>query len=134
MNDNGNSALMTVGKILLVLIFFVSGVRKITEFSGTSAAIAGKGLPLPDVLTVLTIALEIVAPVLVIFNRFAVPAALALAAFCVATAAIFHNFGFENFWNTWTVADRGQLTHFMKNLALTGAFLIVAATPSTAKA
>jgi putative oxidoreductase len=128
-NSTMNAAVMTVGKILLVLIFFISGIGKVMNFAGTSAAIASKGLPLPDVLTVLTIALEIVAPFLLVFNRFAVWAALALAAFCVATGVFFHNF--------WTFEDaalyRNQLNHFMKNIALAGAFLTVAATPSTAK-
>jgi putative oxidoreductase len=56
-------------------------------------------------------------------------ASLALATFCVATAVIFHNF--------WTYEDavqyRNQFNHFMKNIALAGAFLTIAATPPLAK-
>jgi putative oxidoreductase len=129
MSDNIRAGLMTVGKILLVFIFLLSGARKAMDVAGTAGTIAGKGLPYPDVLAALTILLEIGGGLLVIFNRFAVPAALALAAFCLATGVIFHNF--------WSYEDAGQyrnqFNHFMKNLAIAGAFLTIAATPSPAR-
>jgi putative oxidoreductase len=129
MNESMNAALMTVGKILLVLIFVLAGGRKAMDVAGTAGYIASKGLPQAQILAYLTIALEIGGALLVVFNRFAVPAALALAAFCVATAVIFHNF-----WAFDVAQYQNQYNHFMKNIALAGAFLIVAATPSTAKA
>jgi putative oxidoreductase len=129
MNARINATLMTLGRILLVLIFLISGANKAMDVAGTAGTIAGKGLPQPQVLAALTILLEIGGGLLVIFNRFAIPAALALAAFCVATAVIFHNF-----W-AWedAVQYRNQFNHFMKNIALAGAFLTIAAAPSPAK-
>jgi putative oxidoreductase len=138
-----NAALMIGGRILLVSIFLVSGWNKAINRPRTAEYIASKGLPLPDILTTLTIALEIVAPLLVIFaavtialgiggtfhvivERFAVVAALALAAFCVATAFIFHNF-----WAFDPAQVQNQFNHFMKNIAIAGAFLTIAAAPST---
>ena len=127
MSDNIRAGLMTVGKILLVLIFLISGARKAMDVAGTAGTIAGKGLPYPDVLAALTILLEIGGGLLVIFNRFAVPAALALAAFCLATGVLFHNF-----WSYEDAAQyRNQMNHFMKNLAIAGAFLTIAAAPTT---
>jgi putative oxidoreductase len=129
MNASINATMMTVGRILLVLIFLISGGNKAMDVAGTAGTIASKGLPQPQVLAALTILLEIGGGLLVIFNRFAIPAALALSAFCVATAVIFHNF-----W-TWEdpVQYRNQFNHFMKNIALAGAFLTIAATPSPAR-
>ena len=43
-------------------------------------------------------------------------AALAFAAFCVLTAILFH----------WQFADRNQLLHFQKDLAIAGGFLVFA--------
>jgi putative oxidoreductase len=129
MNATINSTLMTVGRILLVLIFLISGGNKAMDVAGTAGTIASKGLPQPQVLAALTILLEIGGGLLVIFNRFAVPAALALAAFCVATAVIFHNF-----WAWEDAAQyRNQFNHFMKNIALAGAFLTIAAAPAPAR-
>ena len=124
------ATLSTVGRILLVLIFLISGANKAMDVAGTAGAIASKGLPQPQLLAALTIMLEIGGSLLVIFNRFTMPAALALAAFCVATAVTFHNF--------WTYQEaalyRNQFNHFMKNIALAGAFLTIAASPSSHKA
>jgi putative oxidoreductase len=129
MNATMNATLMTVGRILLVLIFLISGGNKAMDVAGTAGTIASKGLPQPQVLAALTILLEIGGGLLVIFNRFAVPAALALAAFCMATAVIFHNF-----WAWEDAAQyRNQFNHFMKNIALAGAFLTIAAAPAPAR-
>jgi putative oxidoreductase len=129
MNATARATLMLVGRILLVLIFLISGANKAMDVPATAGSIASKGLPYPQVLAALTILLEIGGGLLVIFNRFAVPAAFALAAFCVATAVLFHNF--------WAFEDAGQyrtqFNHFMKNIAIAGAFLTIAATPSPAK-
>jgi putative oxidoreductase len=127
MNDGMRAGLMTLGRVLLVLIFLISGGRKAMDVAGTAGTIAGKGLPYPEIVAALTILLEIGGALLVIFNRFAAPAALALAAFCVAAAVLFHNF--------WAFEDpaqyRNQFNHFMKNIAIAGAFLTIAAAPSS---
>jgi putative oxidoreductase len=121
-----NPAAMTLGRFLLVLFFLIEGANRAMDLSGTTSVIASKGLPQPHVLAALTIMVEIGASLLVIFNRFMVPAALALAAFCLGTGLVFHNF--------WVEVDAAtylnQFNHFMKNIALAGAFLTVAAMPS----
>jgi putative oxidoreductase len=129
MNENVRAGLMTAGRVLLVLIFLISGARKAMDVVGTAGVIASKGLPYPEIVAALTILLEIGGALLVIFNRFAAPAALALAAFSVAAGVLFHNF--------WAFEDpaqyRNQFNHFMKNIAIAGAFLTIAAAPTTNK-
>jgi putative oxidoreductase len=121
-----NPAIVTLGRFLLVLIFLIEGATRAMDVGGTAGVIASKGLPQPHALAALTIMVEIGAPLLLIFNRFTVPAALALAAYCLGTALLTHNF--------WVEVDPGkylnQFSHFMKNIALTGAFLTIAAMPS----
>jgi putative oxidoreductase len=127
MNENVRAGLMTAGRVLLVLIFLISGARKAMDVVGTAGVIASKGLPYPEIVAALTILLEIGGALLVIFNRFAAPAALALAAFSVAAGVLFHNF--------WAFEDpaqyRNQFNHFMKNIAIAGAFFTIAAAPSS---
>ena len=56
---NQSDALALLGRILLGLIFVLSGVQKLMGFSGVAAGIAGKGLPMPEVLAVLTVIIEL---------------------------------------------------------------------------
>ena len=57
--SNYSSVLALLGRILLALIFVLSGQGKIGGFAGTAAAIASKGLPLAEVLAFLTILVEL---------------------------------------------------------------------------
>lgn len=122
-----NSSLITFGRIMLGLFFVASGVLKfigVTDAGGLaplSDFIAAHGLPVPKIIAALVIAFEIIAGLAIVLGRYTAPAGLLLAAFCVVTALIFHRF--------WTVPlDQltGQLYHFMKNIGLAGAFLMVA--------
>lgn len=47
------------GRVLLALIFVMTGYSKIGGFAQTAGDIASKGLPMPSVLLVLTIAIEL---------------------------------------------------------------------------
>jgi uncharacterized membrane protein YphA (DoxX/SURF4 family) len=121
-----NPAVMTLGRFLLVLYFLIDGANRVMDVSGTVNVITSEGLPQPHLIAALTIVIEIGASLLLIFNRFTLPAALALAAFCFANGIVFHNF--------WVEAEAArymsEFNHFMKYIALTGAFLTIAATPS----
>ena len=48
-----------LGRILLSAIFIIAGISKITGFSNTAAYMASKGLPMAEVLLVLTIIIEL---------------------------------------------------------------------------
>lgn len=110
------------GRVLLALMFVPSGFSKVSNFDGTTAYIASKGLPLPPVLTVLTIVVEIGAGLALLVGLKARWAALALAAFAVLAALFFHNF-----WAFPAAEQAAQSISFYKNLAITGGLLFVAA-------
>jgi putative oxidoreductase len=63
------------------------------------------------------IALEAIAGLLVLVGLFTRCAAIALAVFCIFTAAVFHN----------KFSDINQVLHFEKDLAIAGGFLVLAA-------
>jgi putative oxidoreductase len=109
-----------VGRILLALMFVLAGFNKIGGFEGTVGYIASKGLPLPGMLAVLTIALEIGAGLALMAGFRARWAALALAAFTVLASVIFHNY-----WAMPAEQQMVQMLMFMKNLSVTGGLLLV---------
>jgi putative oxidoreductase len=78
-------------------------------------------LPLPQVLAVGTIVLEIVAALLLIVGWKTRWAALALALFTVAAAVLFHNY-----WAMPADKQMMQQIMFMKNLAVAGGLLMLA--------
>lgn len=111
--DKHYTAADLLGRILIAVLFLASGLGKIGGYAGTQAYMASMGVPgalLP--LVILTEAGGAIAIILGWKTRWA---ALALAGFCLLTATLFH----LNF------ADKGQMTSFMKDIALAGGFLIL---------
>ena len=114
--------LSLVGRILLALMFLLAGIGKIGGFAGTSGYIASKGLPMPDVLTALTIAVELGGSLALIAGYYTRWAALILAGFTLVASVIFHNY-----WDQPAAQQMTQQLMFMKNIAVTGGLLTLAA-------
>ncbi len=109
-----------IGRILIALIFVSSGYGKIIGFEGTVAYIASKGLPLPELLCVATIVVELGAGIALILGWKAHWAAAALFVFTGLAALLFHNF-----WAVPSDQVQGQMIHFMKNITIMGGLLYV---------
>jgi putative oxidoreductase len=111
---------MLVARILLALMFVLSGISKLTGLEGTAGYIASVGLPAAQLLALGAGVLEVVAGGLLIVGWQARWAALALAAFTVLATVLFHNY--------WAMPKEQQFMQqlmFMKNLAVTGGLLSV---------
>lgn len=106
-----------VGRVLLSLIFIIAGWHKIGGFEGTAGYIASKGLPLPEVLLVLTIIIELGGGLLLLLGLQARWAALAIFLFVIPVTIVFHPF--------WSNPD--EFNSFFKNLAIMGGMLYVVA-------
>jgi putative oxidoreductase len=104
-----------VGRICLSAIFLFSGVGKVLAPTATIDAIASVGLPLPSLGYALAIGIEVLGGVALIAGYKLRWTSGVLAAFTLATALIFHS----------AFSDPNQLTHFLKNIAITGGFLHV---------
>ncbi len=107
----------TVGRWLLAAIFLISGVGKLLDPAGTIGYISAVGLPLPDLTYVLTVILEIGGAVLLIAGYQTRIAAVSLAVFTLVAAFLFHG----------NVGDQNQFIHLLKNVAIAGGLLQVAA-------
>jgi len=118
--NTGRDVAALVGRVALALIFVISGFRKMTTMAATSGYIASKGLPMPDVLAVVAIVIELGAGILLVIGWKTRWAALLIAFFLLVITPIFHAF--------WAVpADQMmmQQQQFMKNLAILGGMLML---------
>ena len=89
-----NDALVALGRIGLSLLFIISGWGKITGFSDNVGYIASQDLPLPQVLLVIAIAIELGAGLAIAVGWKTRWAAVAMMVFLIVITPIFHAF-----WN-----------------------------------
>lgn len=109
-----------LGRILLAAIFVISGFGKITGFEGTAGYIASKGLPLPQVLTVIAILIELGGGLAIVLGWKTRWAALAVIVFMIVITPIFHGF-----WAAPSDEMMDQQIHFMKNVSILGGSLLL---------
>src|SRR4051812_13606233 len=83
-----------VARILLAQLFIVSGFGKLKAFTATVAFMANLGVPAPQVMLVLTIALELGGGILLVLGWRARWLAVAFFGFTFITAVLVHAF-----WN-----------------------------------
>lgn len=111
------SPVPAIGRLLLAAIFLLSGFGKLADPAGTIGYITASGLPLPMLAYAAAVAVEVGGGLLLVLGFHTRLAALALAGFSVVTGLAFHN----------AVGDQNQMIHLMKNLAMAGGLLQVAA-------
>ncbi len=110
--DKATTLAGPLGRLLLVIIF-LSGFGKVADPAGTIQYITSHGVPLPQVAYLLAIAAELGGGLLILVGYQTRLVAAAMALFCVASAAFFHN----------DFSDQGQMINFLKNIAIAGGFL-----------
>jgi putative oxidoreductase len=103
-----------ISRIFISSIFLLSGYNKIFNYGDTVVWMEGFGIP--GFLLWPAIVFEIILPILIIIGYQTRISAILLAAFCIATAVIFH----------LDFADQMQTVAFLKNFALAGGFLFIA--------
>ena len=109
-----------VARVLLVVLFAVSGWGKLTGFSGTVAYMTQVGAPVPSVAALVATVVECLGAIAIALGVWTRPIALVLALFTLGTAVIGHPF--------WTMegADRyANATNFYKNVSIIAAFLLL---------
>jgi len=108
---------LLIGRVLLSIIFIMAGVSKLGGVAGTAGYMASMGIPLPNLTVWLVIALELLGGIAILLGFFTRYTAWALAAFCVASGYLAH----------FQPDDQMQMTSFMKNIAMAGGFMALAA-------
>jgi putative oxidoreductase len=123
-----NQFLRTLTRVSLVCLFPPSALDKIVNRGQALQQAASGPLPDPALLLDLGIAVETIAPLLIVAEKRDREAAVVLAGFCAATALLYHQF--------WTYDDlnvkdrksegREHLWEFLKNFGLVGGLMTVA--------
>ena len=105
-----------VGRLLIGLPFFVSGLGKLAAFGPTTAYISSVGLPLAPLGWAIAVVFEVGGGLLLILGFRVREVASGLAVFTLAAAISFHH----------DFADRNQMIHFLTNIMIIGGLLQIA--------
>lgn len=107
--------LKAVGRVLLSAIFIQAGIGKIAGYAGTAQYMESQGVP--GILLPLVILVELGGGLAILAGWQTRWVSLALAGFCIASAVLFH----------LDPGNKAQMINFMKNVAMAGGFLVLAA-------
>lgn len=110
-----SSGATLLARILISILFIVAGYGKLQDVAGFTGYMTSGGVP--AFLAWPTIALEFLGGLAILVGAFTRPVALALAGFTLLTALMFH----------YDPADQMQMIMFMKNLAIAGGLILLAA-------
>jgi putative oxidoreductase len=103
------------GRILLAAMFLISGLGKVGSYTATVGYMSAAGVP--GALLPLVIATEVLGRISIIVGWKARITAFLLAGFTLLRALFFHN----------NLGDQTQALLFLKNVSITGAFLLLLA-------
>ncbi len=106
-----------VGRVLLAVIFVISGYNKLMDPAGTQQHMAQAGLPAVQVLYVLTVIVELGGGLLLVLGYRPREVAGILFLFLIPVTLTFHT----------KFSDPMQTGQFLKNLGIMGGLLMVVA-------
>jgi len=115
-----------VGRVLLALIFVMSGINKLAHWSETASYMAAKGLPAVPLLLAVAVIIELACGVFVMIGYRTDVSALLLFLYLVPVTLVFHNF-----WSFHGMEAQMQMVNFLKNLSIMGGLLALASASPT---
>lgn len=104
-----------LGRVLIAIIFILSGFGKIGGFEQTAGYMASKGLPMVPLLLTLTIVVELGGGLMLALGIKARWAALVIFLFMIPVTLVFHGF-----WAAPEAARQMEMIQFLKNIAIMG--------------
>src|ERR1700730_1961633 len=109
--------LALIGRILMAIIFLISGLGKVADPDATIGYITSIGLPAPTLGYIASMVLEVAGGVLMVVGYRTRMIAALLAVYSIITALIFHH----------AFGDQNQMFHFLKNVEMAGGLMQVVA-------
>jgi putative oxidoreductase len=110
-----------VGRILIALVFIMSGFSHLIQLGHTAQAAAASGMPAPKLMALIASLLALLGGVSVALGFRVEIGAILLLLFLVPVSLAMHPF--------WKYSDSMEAAnhqaHFMKNVALVGAALLI---------
>jgi putative oxidoreductase len=122
MSDSSNSFTPLAGRILMSVVFLVSGFFKIGGYTQFVGYAASKGLPMASVAIACAAVLELAGGLAILVGFQTKIAAWLLFLYLIPTTFLFHNF-----WALQGAEQQNNMIHFLKNVAIMGGLVILAA-------
>jgi len=117
-----NPLVPLIARLAISALFLVAGLRKAMAFAGTVGYFTKLGFPMPEAMAVLAIVIEIGGGILLIAGFKTRWAALALLVLTLVAT-----FAAHRFWEVDAAQYGNQLNHFLKNIAIAGGLMMLAA-------
>ncbi len=132
-------AFITFGRVLLAVLFIVSGASKLFDIATTAQMISDKvvipavlatyttqlegmtGMPMAQMLAIATGVFELLGGLFIALNFGARFFAILLILFVIAATFYYHDF-----WNQTGADARNNMIHALKNLSIIGGLFIIA--------
>ncbi len=111
-----------IGRSLIALIFLLAGLSKLADFQGTQEYMAAHGMSYTAVFLVAAIAIEVLGALALLLGLRTRFVAGVLVAYLVPVTMIFHGY-----WTLTGPEMQVQVQAFLKNIAIMGGLLVVAA-------
>jgi putative oxidoreductase len=118
MYPTSQSLIAMVGRVLLSVIFILSGITKVLNWTDSDAMMVAQNIPHAQLLLFLAIIVELVGGLALLVGLRTRLAAVVLFLYLIPVTLIFHHF-----WGLPPVQQQGQMTQFLKNLAIMGGLL-----------
>lgn len=121
--ENQRDVIILLARILLMILFIISGWSKLTNFDGTVAYMTSFGAPVPMVAAGIAVVMEVFVAIAIILGFYTRPLAFLFALFVLGTALIGHHF--------WTMTDAeraANMTQYFKGLSIMGGLLLLGIT------
>jgi putative oxidoreductase len=121
MSDSSSSFTPLAGRILMSVVFLVSGFFKIGGYSQVVAYSASKGLPMAGVAVACAAVLELVCGLAILVGFQTRIAAWLLFLYLIPVTFLFHNF-----WAMQGAEQQDNMIHLLKNVSIMGGLVILA--------
>jgi len=119
-SDKIKDEALLVARVLLVVLYLLSGWSKLSDYSGAVGFMTQEGAPLPALAAAVAIFMEVPVAIAILVGAFTRPLAVLLALYTLATAFIGHHY-----WTMTGPAQLDNLIHFYKNISIMGGFLLL---------
>lgn len=122
MSNSSSGITELAGRILISAIFLLSGTSKVVGYAGLVAYATAKGLPMAGAGIAIAAIIEILGGLALLAGFQTRIVSWILFLYLIPVSFTFHNF-----WTMQGMERMDNQVHFMKNLAIMGGFLILAA-------
>ncbi|MBT1535660.1 DoxX family protein [Ralstonia solanacearum] len=115
--------LILLARVLMMLLFLISGWGKVTGFAATVGYMGTVSAPMPMLAAIIAVIMEFGVGIALLIGFWTRPLALLMALFVLGTALIAHTY-----WNVEGAMQTANMVQFYKNLSIMGGLILLSVT------